>query len=181
MPVDETIIAQILFGQRIGLLAYIEAIVRDEHLAEDVFQDVCALAIKKRDQIDDVDHLRKWVRKTARFRASYAMRQKYSQPLVFDEAVLDQLEERWREHEASPVGDVSDALKGCMNELSPYARTLIDLRYQRGISGANLAKALNRKLNTVYTALARIHRALSECIRGRLEANDIHPPREVQP
>ncbi len=167
MPVSEKTVAQVLFGQRLKLLAYIEAIVRDEHLAEDVFQDVCALAIKKRDTIDDEEHLFRWTRKAARFRASYAMRKQYSQPLMFDDDLLDQLEQRWDET-GNEGSDTCDALRACIDRLSPYARTLIDLRYARGISGQPLARAVNRQVNTVYVALARIHRALSDCIRTRL-------------
>ena len=53
MPVNEDTVVRTLLSHRLGLLAYIEAIVRDTHLAEDVFQDVSSLAFQKREQIDD--------------------------------------------------------------------------------------------------------------------------------
>lgn len=173
MPVNEDLVVRTLLSHRLGLLAYIEALVRDAHIAEDVFQDVSSLALQKRDTIDDAAHLLKWLRKTARFRASYAMRQRFNQPLVFDDALLDEMDTQWIAHVESTSGggdetDRIDALRVCMEALTPNARQLIDLRYREGISGQDLADATGKQLNTVYVALTRIHRTLADCIRKRL-------------
>jgi RNA polymerase sigma-70 factor (ECF subfamily) len=169
MAVSEDTIVRLLMRQRVQLLSYIDAIVRDDHMAEDVFQDVCALAVTKRDQIESEEHLMRWIRQAARYRASYAMRQRFNQPMLFDGALLDDLDALWAEHDHKPTEAITDALRSCLSKLSPYARQLVNLRYARGLSGASLAEAVGRQLNTVYVALTRIHRNLGQCIRKALE------------
>lgn len=65
----------------------------------------------------------------------------------------------------------ADALKACLERLSPYSRRLIELRYAQGISGPQLAEAVGRKLNTIYVALTRTHRTLAECVRAEMAAD----------
>jgi RNA polymerase sigma-70 factor (ECF subfamily) len=142
--------------------------VRDDHLAEDIFQEVAASAVQKCDEIRDTQHLLAWVRLTTRRRALKLCRRRRQQCLFRNEALIDLLDEQWAEHDLAPASDLVDALRRCLEELSPYARTLVNLRYAEGISGVRLAEAVGRRLNTVYVALTRIHRSLGDCIRRRL-------------
>lgn len=59
-----------------------------------------------------------------------------------------------------------------MEQLTPNARELIDLRYARDIKGRALAEKLGRKPNAVFVALSRIHRTLSDCIQARLSREE---------
>lgn len=171
MPVNEDTVVRTLLSHRLGLLAYIEAIVRDTHLAEDVFQDVSSLAFQKREQIDDAVHLLKWLRRTARYRASYSMRQRHTQPMMFDDALLDEMDAQWIAAVGAAANETDrvEALRHCLGELTPNARKLIDLRYNENKSGQDLAEASGKQLNTVYVALTRIHRTLADCIRKRMD------------
>ncbi|MBI1367022.1 MAG: sigma-70 family RNA polymerase sigma factor [Planctomycetes bacterium] len=169
MTIEQDIVVRALVRERVSLLAYIDSIVRDDHMAEDVFQDVCALAVAKREEIENEVHLMRWLRKTARFRASHAMRQRFAQPMLFDGALLDEMDGLWDEHESAHADAVTAALKHCLAKLSPYARKLVNLRYAQGISGQALAAAVGRQVNAVYVALTRIHRGLGQCIRQQMK------------
>jgi RNA polymerase sigma-70 factor (ECF subfamily) len=157
----------LLLRERVKLLAYIRSIVRDDHLAEDVFQDVAVLAVRKCDEIRDGGHFLAWMRLTSRHRALKTLRQRQHQRLL-DEALLDRLDEQWAEYDRASSADLVEALRVCLERLSPYARNLIELRYAEGLSGQRLAEVVDRSLNTVYVTLSRIHRSLGECIRQRL-------------
>jgi RNA polymerase sigma-70 factor (ECF subfamily) len=157
----------LLLRERVKLLAYIRAIVRDDDLAEDVFQEVALLALHKREEIGDVQHFLGWMRLTSRHRALKSLRRRRHH-LLLDEALLDRLEEHWAEYDAPAGTDLVDALRHCLERLSPKARDLVRLRYGEGVSGRMLAEAVGQSLNTVYVALSRIHRSLGECIRRRL-------------
>lgn len=172
MAIDQEQLVVLLLRERIKLLAYIRALVRDEHLAEDVFQESSALAIRKREEIHDAAYCLGWLRRTARNVALKALRQR-RQCMFLDEATLQHLEEHWAEQDLTPTSDLMDALRACLREMSPYARHLIRLRYAEGISGMKLAEAVGRKLNAVYVALTRIHRSLADCIRRRLAEGEI--------
>jgi RNA polymerase sigma-70 factor (ECF subfamily) len=60
-----------------------------------------------------------------------------------------------------------DALRGCLDRLTPNARRLVTMKYVDGLRGDTIAQQLGRQVRSIYTALSRIHRALSECLAGR--------------
>lgn len=168
MPIDGNILVRSLLRYRTQLLAYILAIVHDDHLAEDIYQDVSSLAYEKREQIDGEAALPGWLRTTARYQSLRAVRQRSARPRVLDAHVLDLLESDWPALDAQDSAHRIAVLRDCLARLSPYARRLVELRYGEGVSGEKLARRMSRDLNTIYVALTRAHRSLSECVRRRL-------------
>jgi RNA polymerase sigma-70 factor (ECF subfamily) len=164
MPVTEDLIVRELWRHRIRLLAYIEVIVRDRDLAEDVFQEVGVAALTKRDQINDREHLVRWLGQAARFHGLTAARNRSKHARLFDSRVLDHIEAMWQREEPAATGSSGAALETCLERLTGYNRRLIELRYRQGLTGAALAEAAGRSKNTVYVALARVHKALAECV-----------------
>lgn len=174
MAIDAKILFSTLIQQRTRWMSYILAIVRNDDMVEDVFQEVCALAYERREQIHDLDHLSGWLRETARRQSLKALQQRARQVATLDIAVIDQLEDDWKalsEFDGTPM---QAALRHCLHQLAPTALELVRLRYAEGISGQNLANRTGRKLNTVYVTLSRIHRMLGQCIRQRLAREAEH-------
>lgn len=172
MPIDSQQLVRTLVAQQTPLLAYIWAIVRDEDLAEDVYQDVAADAVAKCDTIRDAEHLTRWLRQAARFRAIDLLRARKAGALIFDDGVLDSLESDWDSRAAVDARDVRRSLRHCMEQLSPYVRKIIELRYAQNLTGDALAEAIGKPKNTVYTALSRAHRTLGECVRKQMNGED---------
>ncbi|MFI4861600.1 MAG: sigma-70 family RNA polymerase sigma factor [Phycisphaerales bacterium JB063] len=168
MPMDQKQLVTCLMRDRAKLFAFIWAIVHDEHLAEDVLQDVSALVLEKRDEIESESHLLGWMRRAARFRAFKALDKRGKRPLSLDEEVVGLLEEHWERLDRQSSSDRVDALQKCLEQLTPYTSELIRLRYAEGLSGGRLATTVGRKVETVYVALSRTHRALRECIERRM-------------
>lgn len=169
MPVTEDLVVRELWRHRIRLLAYIEVIVRDRDLAEDVFQEVGVAALTKRAEINDREHLVRWLGQAARFHGLTAARDRSRHERVFDARVLDHIEAMWqREEPAAASGSTGAALETCLGRLTGYNRKLIELRYRQGLTGSSLAEAAGRSKNTVYVALARVHKALAECVRREM-------------
>lgn len=150
------------------LLAYIHAIVNDDHAAEDVFQETFAAAIEQCIAIADEHHLVRWLRVTARNKSKEAIRKLVRQPRRLDDDVIDRLEGHFDELPANGSTDTMDALRQCMDQLAPNIRRLVELRYQDDLSGQKLADVVGQKLNTVYVTLSRAHRTLANCVRLRL-------------
>lgn len=168
MALDHHTIVRLLLAERAKLHAYIWSIVRDDHLTEDVFQDVSILAIDKRDQINDEQHLHRWLRTTARFESLKALREAKRGPVAMDASTLDLIDAHWADYDLTPSSDMTEALRHCIGELSPSARQIIRARYVDGQSGKELAQTLNQKAHSVYVAIGRIHRRLHDCIRERI-------------
>ena len=164
---DANCIVRALIRDRARLLGYIWAIVRDHHIADDVFQDVTVLAMERAADIKDESHLLLWSRRTARFKALEALRKQPRQTVPLDNDVLELLEAEWDGNDPHATGEDIEHLRACMAKLSPHARTLLGLRYAEDVSGARVAEVMQVKVQSIYVALARIHRALGDCIRRR--------------
>lgn len=156
-----------LFNQRSELIGYAWGIVRDDHLADDLFQEVCLIALRKSDQIADSQHLRGWLRQSLRFEALKAMRKHRNDPVVLDEQVLIAMDSEWDAQMVAAQRERNEHLAECMKKLTPNAQRLVRLRYHEGISGRELAERLGRSVNAVYVGLTRVHRALEICIRRK--------------
>lgn len=169
MPIDGTTLVRSLAQLRPNILAYIVSIIGDRHQGEDVLQDVFASAYEKRHTIENEVHLARWLRVAARHLALNAIRDRKTEP-QFDSELLDLMDGHWEQYDFCETNDAIHALHECIGTLSPYAQQLVKLRYRQGLSGQHLAQHLGKKLNTVYVALTRIHRALAECVTRRLSS-----------
>lgn len=168
MPIKQEELIRLLIAERGKVLAYIRSIVRREHLAEDVFQDVSILAIRKQDEIRDGHHFLKWIRTAARLESLNAVRRAKLRELTLDDHVLDNLETHWKRYDDHPDAQVSAALAECLAGLAPAAQRIVRERYESGRSVAELAKIMDRPVDSLYVSISRIYRTLSDCLSRRL-------------
>ena len=159
---------RMLLSRRSQVLAYLWSIVRDHHMAEDLFQAVSIITTEKSPPVKNEQEFMRWVLRTARYEALAALRLKKKDAVVFNSSVLDLLDADWEAVEARADDDVSMALEQCLERLSPRSRMIVQLKYVDGLRGQEIAEKLSRKLNAVYVAIARIHRQLSECVEKAL-------------
>lgn len=169
MPVDAKTITSVLLRDRAKLLAYIGAILRDAHVAEDVLQEVSMLAVEKADQIKDEQTLIPWLRVAARYRALKALEKQGKRPALMDSQMLDLLEPHWQEADRLSMQEVNKALHQCIAKLAPQSRKLVELRYGVGLAVREIATKLGRKTDTLYKTFTRIHAALAQCMKQHTE------------
>ena len=165
---DQNTLVRTLVAERVKTLGYINFLVRREDLAEDIFQDICALAVERCDTIKDERHLLGWLRTTARFQSMNARCNVRDKHLAFDENLIELLESDWEEQDAFRGEECMAALEHCLGRLSKKARELIQKRYYRHVEYSQLAKELGRPLNSLYVSFSRIHALLAQCITARL-------------
>ena len=157
-----------LLDERLAVMAYINAIVRDRHHAEDLFQDLSVEAIEKHQTIDDAVHLTRWLRTGARFRAIDHLRKQGGRAMVFEPELLDKLDQVWHDADGQSAGDRVEALRICMSRMPSKTRELLRQRYEAGKAGAQIATDTGRSTNAIYLALSRAHQALRTCIEQRI-------------
>ncbi len=172
MSVEQHIVVRALMAERVKLFAYIVSIVRDEHLAEDVLQEVSIVALDKREEIRDPACLPAWLRETARYKSLKALSRLSKRPLTLDNAMLDLLEAEWCAYDRVAGSTMTDMLRSCLSKLSPYARRIVDLRYGENLKSGQVAEMLGRKAHTVYIALQRIHRDLANCMQRQIDCEE---------
>ena len=167
MSIDQATVVKGLMKDRARLIAYIYAIVRDWHLAEDLFQDVSAVAVEKHDRIADSDHLLLWARKAARNKSLEALRKRKYTPLALADDVIELLDGSWLEIDRTDTDIEIDYLRNCLETLSPKAQKVVNLKYVEGLSGVQIAELVGSKVHSVYVALTRAHRSLEACVQKR--------------
>jgi RNA polymerase sigma-70 factor (ECF subfamily) len=168
MNLTHETIARVLFADRARVLAYIWSIVRDQTVTEDIFQDVVVAALQKSDDITSADHLLQWARQAARFRSIDYLRRHRRFPLQLDDDVLDLLDVAWHRRDEVSSQVQLEMLRRCLDELAPKARQIVDLRYQRELSCAEVAEHVGQTVGSLYTTMSRIYRTLSDCVARRI-------------
>ena len=177
MPIELNIMMRTLLSERVKVLAYIRSIVRQRDLAEDIFQEVCVLALEKREEIENEGHLLGWLRHASRLRTMNVVRREQGGPGVrmpLNDAVLDLLEITWRKHDAIGGGELSEALRTCLETLPERSRQLLRERYTEGRAVKEMAERQNRPVGSLRVTLSRIHRALSDCVYRRVVLEGRH-------
>jgi RNA polymerase sigma-70 factor (ECF subfamily) len=166
MSLEVDAIVQVLLRERLRITAVATAVVRDVHAADDIFQQVVLRALEQRGQFQSPDHVLSWAVRAARHRAIDLTRQRSLCSLPDD--VLDLLEAQWADPAGDEVSDQVEALRRCLGKLTAPARDLLRMKYDEGLSAADMARRLRQTVDAVYQNLSRIHRGLRDCTRREL-------------
>lgn len=169
-PLTQDEIIRSLFVQRARLNAAVWMVVRDVHLAEDIFQEVMVKAVGRLEAFDGEAHLLAWSRVTARHLALNLLRKRNKGWVVLDEEMLEQIEEDWPSSHA-PNTRV-EALQDCLETMPAEPRQMLDLRYAEGRSCEEVARVFGLNLEAAYQRLSRLHRALRDCVEKKLNLLD---------
>jgi RNA polymerase sigma-70 factor (ECF subfamily) len=81
---------------------------------------------------------------------------------------LTQIAAEWSEKEGI-LEDRRRALETCLQQLCEADRLVIEHRYSRQMSVAQIAEITGRNTSALYKALDRIRRRLFECVNRRLQ------------
>ncbi len=157
-----------LLAEQVKVTAYIQSMVRRPEMADDIFQDVCALAMEKRARINDEDHLRNWMRTTARLQALSALRKRELEHLLLDEKTWDTLESSWQALDETDASLYAESLRRCMALLSESHRLLISKRFVDGYDYPRLSAECHRTTKSLYVTFSRIYSFLGKCITERM-------------
>lgn len=167
----EELLVKTLLDARPRLVAGAFAVVRDAHLAEDVFQEVLLRALRMRESFSDEGGVLAWARVTARNLGIDQVRRAGRLGEILSQLALDALDARMEET-ADPQRQRREAMRVCLEKLPDESRTLLRMRYDEGRKGEELARLLKRSEAAIYKTLSRLHQALRQCINQRLAAQE---------
>jgi RNA polymerase sigma-70 factor (ECF subfamily) len=169
MVTDVKAIVQVLTLQHERLYAQIWAIVGDAQLAEDVLQEVSILAVDKGVDVPNDGRLVLWLRRSARFKALEALRDRGRLPVTLTDELLEAFDRHWNEADSLVEPHLVEALRHCTQQLTPANQRLLTLRYRDGKKCADVAKLVGRSLDAVYQSLSRVHHLLRKCVEAKLK------------
>lgn len=158
-------------ARRHELMALIYGLVRDWHVAEDLFQEVWVRLANARQRGMVIEDQARWCRKVAKNLVVDHWRRQRDARVIADSALLEFAEFAAQAFEESPTTLSHarlEALNECVLGLSERSRRLLVLRYEEQRSLGDVAAATGQSLAAVVKALYRLRQALARCVRHKL-------------
>ncbi|MBI1372501.1 MAG: sigma-70 family RNA polymerase sigma factor [Phycisphaera sp.] len=146
--------------------AYVFAVVREVHDAEDVVQQVALTVARRFDEYDDTRPFLAWALWLARSRIADHFRKTGRDRLVFSPTMLERFERALSENHQVAVR--REALEHCLGKLPEKPRRLIELRYENDASMQSVADAMESTAASVRVMLFRVRNQLAECVNAQL-------------
>ncbi len=164
-------VARRLLQHRKVLFAYVYAIVRDHGIAEDVFQEVSLVILRRWEEFGVVRDFWPLVRETARRQSLAALRKAGRESLLLSPEALEAVD-RGFDAVAPEAQARQDALRQCLDRLPQFWQQVVRSRYWLGQSVTEMASRLFRSENTLSVTLNRIRSRLADCVRERIRLTD---------
>jgi RNA polymerase sigma-70 factor (ECF subfamily) len=168
---DSTTAGQIVEFERLfsqcepDLKAFVFTLLPNWSDAEDVLQRTRIVLWQKFVQFQPESNFKAWALQVARFEVCNFRRTRRSDRLCFDDELVASL----AEVRTSLMDDLErrrDALVQCLKKLRASDRQIIRHCYgPKSTTTKEAAERLHRPVNTLYKALNRIRRALSDCVQ----------------
>jgi RNA polymerase sigma-70 factor, ECF subfamily len=149
------------------LRAFIGSIFRERSTRDDVLQETALVLWREFDRFDRSRSFGAWARGIAANKVLQRLDRDHRGPQSLPaEAVPAVL----AAYERTDVpGDARrDALEQCLQQLPEKSRTLLALRYDEGLSLAQLAERMSSTFDAVHKSLSRIRAKLQACVQRRL-------------
>jgi RNA polymerase sigma-70 factor (ECF subfamily) len=163
---DAARIAQLVVKHRHGLLAYLYGVLPDAHVAEDLFQEVCVVAVQKAAEFQDGTNFVAWARTIARNKLREHLRRRSG--ISVDDAFFEGVESAFDAVGASVDADGrKEALRRCLGEVQDRARQMLVWRYDEGLSAASIAGRMGQSRAAVNSLLQRVREILRDCVTRR--------------
>lgn len=164
----EAFIQQLTENQN-RLYGYVYSLLGDHSRTADVVQETNLVLWRKLREFDADKPFLPWAFAIARFQIMAHLRDRKRDRLLLDAELAEMLSAEGQ-RQAEQIDSVRAALRSCMQLLTPENRNLIEHRYVRSVSVAEVAAAAERTVGAVKVALLRIRRQLADCVRKRMAA-----------
>ena len=169
MPLSEKEILRFLMQSRERISAAAWLVVKDAHVAEDIFQNTVLKAVTKDVSFEAEAALFSWAFITAR-RDSLNWFRKHGRELVgIDEDILTLIHQDWQNDHLNPKGNRFEMLRDCMEELPQKSEKILRLRYFEGLSCGEIADSISITLDAVYKRISRIQNSLRKCVELKMQ------------
>ncbi len=167
-------LAQLWMASQPVIAAFVRGMVFEQHDVEDLVQQVaetCARKFREFDADGGPREFRSWTLTIARFEVlRYYQRQKRS-AVGFSADTLEIIADEF-ERSDDRTDDRLEALRHCLTKITDRNRQLIEMKYFRVLSAAQIADRLGLSAGAVRVALCRTRETLAVCIRNQLGSCD---------
>jgi RNA polymerase sigma-70 factor, ECF subfamily len=150
-------------GQRV--YAYILTLLPNRADADELFQETGATLWEKFDQFQSGSNFRSWACRIALNKVrNFRQLRQHRVTLLSNESL--NLVAHVSTAQSHALDRQHQFLADCYAKLTPADQQLIDLRYEPSATVKTVSHRVGRSVDAIYKALARIHRALFDCVRN---------------
>ncbi len=149
------------------LYGYIFSLLGDHSRADDVLQETNLVLWRKLEEFQPDKPFLPWAFAVARFQVLAHLRDQKRDRVLLDTELAEAMGEEAM-NAVEQFEPFRDALRACLKTLSTRNRELIEHRYFRSQSIAELADAREQSVSAVKVALLRARRQLADCAQNRL-------------
>ena len=160
-----------LIAAQPSLYRYSLSLVHDLDLANEVLQEANRVMLECEDQFDTERDFLSWACGVLRYRVLAHIRAKGREKLHFDSELVGFVASRAEDRVLSG-DDRMLLLRRCFEKLTTRQRTLLDLRYESGVSVKGMAEMLDCSAVSVSASLSKIRRKLTDCV-NRVSMGDV--------
>jgi RNA polymerase sigma-70 factor (ECF subfamily) len=169
MPLSEKEILRFLMQSRERISAAAWLVVKDAHVAEDIFQNTVLKAVTKDVSFEAEAALFSWAFITARRDSLNWFRKHRRESVGIDEDILTLIHHDWQNDHLNPKGNRFEMLRDCMEELPQKSEKILRLRYFEGLSCGEIADSISITLDAVYKRISRIQNSLRKCVELKMQ------------
>jgi len=149
-----------------SIKGFINALLRDRTLVEDVLQETFLTVCAKREAYTAGTNFIAWACTIARYKVLEALRKNARTELNLSSAVIEALAAE------VPTEDQRETtlkhLEACLQKLPQHSRQVIELHYYETCDARQIAGKLSLTLASVYVALSRARTMLRRCVAGKM-------------
>ena len=166
---SEEELVRLLVSNRRMILGYVTTLLGNRDLADDVYQEVAIVALKKRKTAGEIRSPSAWLRQISKYQAFNAARKK--DLICLDSNVVELLDAVWDARDKRE-SEQADALRHCIKLLPTNLKKVVEMKYQQGRSADEMSRNLQLPVETIYVYVSRLHRNLRACIEGFMANRD---------
>ena len=157
----------LLLSHQDDLRAFINSLLPNSPVADDVFQNTNLVLWEKRSRFKEGTNFHAWAFKIARIQVQHQYdRAKRETRLVFSEKLVNHIAEAATTN--TPRERTLAILEGCMKKLSDKQRQVVDARYEPGESLQQHAEESGTTAGSLRISLYRIRSILRKCVENTL-------------
>jgi RNA polymerase sigma-70 factor (ECF subfamily) len=163
-------------AHRQQLMAFVYGLCRNQHVAEDVLQEVwlkMATFVEKGGRIENPVS---WCRTVAKNIVFQQWRSQKNAKVLSDSELLEFLnfvETAFVENDREFPSDRQVALNDCVKDLPQKSKRLLFLKYDEALSITEIAESTQQSTDAVVKALLRLRKALSVCVQKRMRLEEL--------
>ncbi|QDT98597.1 sigma-70 family RNA polymerase sigma factor [Gimesia aquarii] len=165
---NEQFVQQLTENQN-RLYGYVYSLLGDHSRAEDVLQETNLVLWRKIAEYDQTRPFLPWAFAIVRFQVLAQLRDKQRDRMLLNSSLAEMLSDE-AASQSEQIDAIREALRPCLGLLTSSNRELIEERYFRTKSVAEMSQNANRSVSSIKVALLRIRRQLADCVQKRMAA-----------